>query len=107
MSWATARGAVHRGAQAGVAAAAQHLHQASTTVAPIEQGDLIDSAKVSQDDLEAAVSYDTPYAVKEHEYLRAQHDPGRQGKYLEEPLHAEAPQLAQLMADGVRRATGG
>ena len=39
-------------------------------------------------ELKAAVSYDTPYAVRQHEELDYHHAPGRTAKYLETPLNA-------------------
>ena len=38
----------------------------------------------------AAVSYDTPYAIRQHEDLSYKHDAGRKAKYLEDPLNAAA-----------------
>ena len=38
--------------------------------------------------LKAAVSFDTPYAVVQHENLTFHHPGGRQAKYLETPLNA-------------------
>ncbi|SJN34160.1 hypothetical protein [Mycetocola reblochoni] len=57
-------------------------------------------------DLEATVSYDTPYAVIQHERLDFHHSEG-QAKYLEGPLEENRGTLQELIATEVRRATGG
>ena len=64
------------------------LNEATTRV-PLEYGDLQDSGKVSVDaeNLQAAVSYDTPYAVRQHEDMTYRHDAGREAKYLENALN--------------------
>jgi len=49
------------------------------------------------------VSYDTPYAVRQHEDLTLRHDPGRQAKYLEEPMQTERGTMLDLVATEIRR----
>lgn len=89
----------------GLADAAEFLLDESTRVAPIEEGTLIRSATATVDPakLEAVVSYDTPYAVRQHEDLDARHDPGRQAKYLEEPLRSRANTILKLIAEPIRK----
>lgn len=105
MSWTDAARGARSGAVRGLTAAAEHLLAASTKLAPYENQTLIESAAVDVDpaDLAAAVSYDTEYAIDAHEDLRLRHDPGREAKYLERPLHTEARTMLDLIADGVRR----
>jgi hypothetical protein len=50
------------------------------------------------------VSYDTVYAVRQHEELTWRHDPGRQAKYLEQPYNTERPTMLALIAAAERRA---
>jgi hypothetical protein len=52
----------------------------------------------------SAVSYDTPYAVRQHEELSYRHDPGRTAKYLEGPLREEKDTILAIIAAQVRRA---
>lgn len=106
MSWADVHRAAKSGGSRGVEAAAQHLLAASKAVAPIERGALEASADYDLDGSKASVYYDTSYAVRQHEDLDEQHDQGRQGKYLEGPMHAEAAAALELMADELRRAFG-
>ncbi|WP_205314877.1 minor capsid protein [Nonomuraea lactucae] len=93
------------GAVKGLKVAAEHLLQVSRELVPHEEGTLERSGTVSADEanLRAAVSYDTPYAVRQHEELTWKHDPGRQAKYLEEPLNTEAATMMELVAAQIRR----
>ncbi|WP_431892981.1 hypothetical protein [Micromonospora haikouensis] len=88
----------------GVELAAEHLLQVSSFLAPLEEGDLARSGTVSSDRSEsaAAVSFDRPYAVRQHEELTWRHDQGKQAKYLEEPMHTERDTLLALIAGPLR-----
>lgn len=87
---------------------AENIAEVSTRVAPIEEGTLIRSAQVSRDDRagKVAISYDTPYAVVQHEDTQLRHDEGRQAKFLEDPVLAAAdwlgPAIASRVAKGLR-----
>jgi hypothetical protein len=48
-------------------------------------------------------SYDTPYAVRQHEDLTYRHAPGRTAKYLERPLNASRTQVLAIIAAQLRR----
>lgn len=94
------------GAVRGLQLGAEHLLQASRLEVPIEEATLERSGVASVDPakLEAAVSYDTPYAVRQHEDLALRHDDGRKAKYLEDPMRDEADQIRELIAAQIRRA---
>lgn len=92
-----------KGASKGLRKAMEHLLGESRRVVPIEEGTLERSGAVAMDGLEGAVSYDGPYAVRQHEELDWRHDPGRQAKYLEGPLVTESPTMHALIAAEVRR----
>lgn len=96
------------GAARGLFLAAEHVLQVSRTMVPIEEGTLerSGSASVDGDRLRAAVSYDTPYAVVQHEDLTMQHDSGRTAKYLERAMNSESDVIAELIAREVRRELG-
>lgn len=102
------RVAERRGAVRGLQVATEHLLQVSRTQVPIEEGTLERSGTASVDpaSLKGAVSYDTPYAVKQHEDLGLRHDDGRKGKYLEDPMNSEAETMRALIAAEIRRALG-
>ncbi|MEU0033170.1 hypothetical protein [Streptomyces sp. NPDC006333] len=97
--------AIRAGALRGVRLGAEHLLQVSRTRVPIEEGTLERSGVVSVDEpsLTAAVSYDTTYAVRQHEELDYRHDAGREAKYLEKPLHEENDTITEIIAAQVRR----
>jgi hypothetical protein len=84
----------------------EHLLQVSRERVPIEEATLERSGVVSVDEssMTSAVSYDTPYAVRQHEELSYRHDPGRTAKYLERPLREEKDTILAIIAAQVRRA---
>ncbi|MCO7196897.1 minor capsid protein [Pseudonocardia sp. McavD-2-B] len=89
----------------GLATAGEHLLSVSRMEVPIEEGTLERSgrATVDQASYTAAVSYDTPYAVRQHEELGYRHDSGRKAKYLEDPLNREGQVMLALVAAECRR----
>lgn len=93
----------------GLELAAEHLLQVSSQLAPLEEGDLARSGEVSTDESQrqAAVSYDRPYAVRQHEELTWRHDAGRQAKYLESPMTTERETMLALVAAPLQDTLGG
>lgn len=81
-------------AERAVGLIAEHVLGESTQIVPIEEGTLGRSGKTSTETqgnvAVGAVSFDTPYAVTQHERLDLRHDPGREPKYLEKPLTVAA-----------------
>lgn len=93
----------------GLGKAAEHLLGESRKRVPIEEGTLERSgvASVDEGNLQAAVSYDTVYAARQHEETTWRHDPGRTSKYLEGPFEEEHNTMMGLVAAEIRRETGG
>lgn len=93
----------------GIELAAEHLLQVSSDLAPHEEGDLERSGEVSKDPGAGAVavSFDRPYAVRQHEEMTWRHDSGKQAKYLEQPMHTEADTMLALAAGPLRDELGG
>lgn len=84
-------------------AAGEHLLQAANVHVPLEEGTLERSGAVSTTTEEGVrtvvvVSYDTPYAVAQHEDLTFEHDPGRTAKFLENAMHAERATMLAIVA---------
>lgn len=102
------RRAVHAGAVKGLRKGAESVMAESDRHVPIESGRLDKSSRVVVDSgaLEAAVTYDTDYAVIEHERLDEHHDPGRNAKFLENAGHAKREEIRQTVAAEIRRALG-
>lgn len=86
--------------------ALEHLLGASRQLVPHEEGTLERSGRVivADDGSLGAVTYDTPYAVRQHEDLSMRHDPGRSAKYLERPMTTERAVLLAIIATELRRA---
>ncbi|MFB6618226.1 hypothetical protein ACIGFK_07525 [Streptomyces sp. NPDC085524] len=93
------------GAVRGLRLAAEHVLTESRKRVPLEEATLERSgtATVDESRLTAAVAYDTPYAVRQHEELGYRHDAGRTAKYLEGPLTEEAGTVAAIIAAQLRR----
>lgn len=81
----------------------EHLLTESRRHTPLEEGPLERSGKATQDGLRGAVSYNTPYAVRQHEDLTYRHDPGRKAKYLEDTANSEAATIARIHAQAIER----
>jgi hypothetical protein len=94
------------GAGRGLFLAGEHLLGEASDLAPHEEGDLARSGETSQSGLKVAVSFDTPYAVVQHEDMTFAHDEGRTAKYLEKPMNSERTVLGQIIATSVRREIG-
>ncbi len=93
------------GAAKGLALAAEHILTVSNEHVPLEYGDLQGSGVTSLDEAElaASVSYDTPYAARQHEELAWRHDPGRTAKFLENAVNSEASTAGKIIADTIRQ----
>lgn len=76
----------------------------SNRYVPLEEGTLERSGRVTDDgDSTVAISYDTPYAVRQHEDLTLQHPNGRSAKYLERALAESRSEIAALVAREVQK----
>ncbi|MFJ9657617.1 hypothetical protein ACIRPR_06565 [Streptomyces griseoflavus] len=97
----TARG--RRLAGEGLERGLEHVLGKARQLVPLEEGTLERSGRVSRDGLNGAVSFDTVYAVRQHEELTWRHLPGRSAKYLETPMNSERDVVLRLMAVSLRR----
>jgi hypothetical protein len=102
MSWQGRRLWTSRGraqASAGLQRALEHTLGVSKRLVPLEEGTLERSGRVNMfGQLEGQITYDTVYAVRQHEELTWKHLPGRQAKYLEQPMNTERDVMLRLMA---------
>ncbi|MGW0465419.1 hypothetical protein ACWDX6_09135 [Streptomyces sp. NPDC003027] len=98
--------AIREAAARGLLLGAEHVLSASRQRVPIAEGTLERSGATSVDEqqMTAAVSYDTPYARRVHEDMTARHAPGRTAKFLEGVLPETAGEVQALIAAQVRRA---
>lgn len=85
----------------GTWSALDHLAAVSKEQVPLDQGPLKNSCyvDVADDGSSGTVSYDTPYAVVQHENMQFQHQRGRKAKYLEDPANDSSVlnEMQQLM----------
>ncbi len=89
----------------GMIMATEHLLGVARKITPIEEGTLERSgrATVNSDGTRGAVSFDTVYAVRQHQELGWRHDPGRQAQYLAQPMMTEQDTMFLLIAAQLRR----
>lgn len=83
---------------------AEHLLEQANRTIPIEEGTMARSGQVTSEGTTAAVSYDTPYAVRQHEDTRLRHDPGRRAKWLERTARERSEAIGTMIAGVLRRA---
>jgi hypothetical protein len=84
----------------GLTLGAEYLLGEAIPRTPLMDGPLRESGAVepaTPGDLEAVVSFDTPYARRQHEELDWQHDDG-EAKYLERPLEEKADEIQGIIA---------
>lgn len=98
--------AFRRGGGQGVRMAANTLLWESQKLVPLDQGPLKNSGTVDQEGgygLRATVSFDTPYAVEQHENMKYSHQRGRSAKYLEKPVNDKGlqSQILENIHDGL------
>jgi hypothetical protein len=97
---------VREAAARGLSDAAEMLLDEANQIVPHQEGTLEGSGTASVDatNLRAAVSYDTPYALRQHEDTRLSHPGGRQAKYLERTFQQHGPKAAEHIAAEMRKA---
>jgi len=86
---------------------AEHVLTESNKTNPYREGVLERSGATSfdQQGLEAAVYYDTPYAIKVHEQPGLKYsDPKARWKWLEMTVKEQANRVVQFIADRLREA---
>lgn len=99
--------AVREAAARGLLLGAEYVLGEAVELVPLDEATLARSgvASVDEAELTAVVSFDTPYAVEQHENLQLRHAPGRQAKYLEQPLNASGDVVLALVAKEIRKDT--
>jgi len=80
-------------------------------IAPTDTNDLVGSAQSdatgNSKGVGGYVSFDTPYATRQHEEMEYHHLPGKQAKYLEAPLKANIGRYTDNMGNAIKKAVGG
>lgn len=96
-------GAIKKNANLAAFMGAQHLRKEAVELTPVDTSTLRNSAKVTTDGNQAAVSYNTPYAARQHEEVGWNHPEGGQAKFLETAMINESQQIARIIANTVKR----
>jgi len=98
------KGRLIAGAARGLTLAGEHVLGESNALVPIEEGTLERSGTVAVETkgMRAAISYDTPYAVVQHEDMTLRHDQGRRAKFLETAVNSNKTTAAEVIADAIR-----
>jgi hypothetical protein len=89
----------------GLREASEFLLGESLKVVPREEAILAASGATDVDpvSMRATVSFDTPYAARQHEELTWRHRPGQTAKYLERPLEQNQQRLQEIIARTIGR----
>lgn len=85
--------------------AAEKILEESNRIVPLDEGTLQRSGEVDIDVVggEATISYDTPYAARQHEDVTLNHPNGREAKYLEKAMRANEGMHQKLYADELKK----
>lgn len=97
---------IRNGGEHGVRLAVEHLLTEANKSVPHDEGTLERSGQASTDGTRGAVSYDTPYAARQHEDMALHHDGKGRAKWLEVTMGQEAKTVGKIIATAVRSAVG-
>ena len=80
---------IKRASRKGLWSACDYIASMSKAQVPLDTSALMRSCAVdvNTDGTEATISYDTPYAIRQHEVTWYHHQRGRKAKYLEDPIN--------------------
>lgn len=95
--------AATRTASTAAGKAMEHIRGVAAALTPEDTGHLIGTATVTVDGDEATITYDGPYARRQHEELTWRHDKG-QAKFLEQPMNTEKNTALGIVAKEIREA---
>ena len=99
---------IQKAALAGLNDAADFVLVEADKQVPVESGHLVGTGLVTmqEEKFRAAISYDGPYAVYQHELLHLKHVHGGNAKFLERPLVDETAKELEIIADRIREVVG-
>lgn len=103
---AAVKGAIRDAAAEALRDAVEHLLTEANRTVPHDEGTLERSGNATVDTgrLRGCVSYDTPYAVRQHEDTRIRHPGKGRAKWLEHTFREQADQVGEFIADRIREA---
>ncbi len=101
-----ARRRQRQAAEAGIAEITEALLTDANMTVPLEEGTLEGSGTASTEGLTGSVSYDTPYAVVQHEDATLRHLGKGRAKWLELTMSERANDYLRRLAERMRRGLG-
>jgi hypothetical protein len=104
-----ATAAVRSAAAKAVREVAEDALTESNDRIPVDEGDLRRSGEVTAfpEELAAAITYDTPYAVKQHEDPTINHPRQGEHHFLEKAVEDNADRYFDYIGDRIRKALDG
>ena len=97
---------LHKAAMDGAYLGAEAVLTKAINQAPLESGTMERSGAVTETKETVHISFNTPYARKQHEDLTLNHANGRKAKYLEDPFNEDKDKIIKLMNLKVQEALG-
>lgn len=98
---------IRKGAERGVKLAVEHLLTEANKHVPHDEGTLERSGETGTqatgEKVRGSVSYDTPYAVRQHEDMTLHHDGKGQSKWLENTMASEADTVRAIIGTAIRQ----
>ncbi|MDF3280484.1 hypothetical protein [Gordonia sp. N1V] len=94
-------------AERALLAGAEVLLDESNRNVPLETGTLERSGNTAASGYDAAVGYNTPYAVRQHEEVGYTHKGKGEAKFLENAMHNHRDAILGAISDTLRQALGG
>lgn len=97
---------IQKEALKGVRKLANNILAESQKIVPVDTGTLMKSGAVSTDESTKiiTISYNTPYARKQHEDNTLKHPKGGEAKYLERPFNEKKDQLEVVVGESIHKA---
>jgi len=96
-----------KGLRIGLVRAGLFLQRESQKIVPVDTGNLKGSAFTRQEgvgfDVAVLVGYTAAYAVYVHELVNNRHKPGKQAKFLEQPLREKRLRMAEIIVAAVEK----
>lgn len=83
---------------------AQNILGESQKLVPVDTGTLKRSGHVSTEGNTTTISYNTPYALKQHEDASLNHPKGGEPKYLERPFNEKVQEYENYISTEVYKA---
>ena len=83
---------------------AQNILGESQKLVPVDTGTLKRSGHISTEGTTTTISYNTPYALKQHEDPTLNHPKGGEAKYLERPFNEKVQDIEDFIGTEVYKA---